>query len=168
MFFMHTIHAMTHAAALAICLVYGGMAFGADPLLAAPAQPARAVPPPATPDPLAGSMAVAPGATGHLPKGDLASILPPRTDSPADWYAGVEPLHNCGEPRLLPPCVPPPPCHPSFPPEPYDLVGVDGMPTSGPRYRGPCCPRTGTHDNGSLPRVHRLHDRAFDWFYRTK
>ena len=98
----------------------------------------------------------------------LEAMLPPRSDSPADWQAGVEPLHACGEPRLLPPCVPPPPCHPSNPPRPFDLIGVAGMPTRGPIYRGPCQPRTGTHDCGPLPRVHRVHDRAFDWFYRTK
>jgi hypothetical protein len=95
-------------------------------------------------------------------------MLPPRTDSPADWQAGVEPLHSCGEPRLLPPCVPPPPCHPANPPRPFDLIGVAGMPTRGPIYRGPCQPRTGTHDCGPLPRVHRVNDRAFDWFYRAK
>ena len=101
-------------------------------------------------------------------KARLATMLPPRTDSPADWHAGVEPLHSCGEPRLLPPCVPPPPCHPANPPRPFDLVGVNGVPTCGPIYRGPCQPRTGTHDGGPLPRMHRLHDRAFDWFYRPK
>ena len=98
----------------------------------------------------------------------LEAMLPPRTDSPADWQAGLEPLHSCGEPRLLPPCVPPPPCHPANPPRPFDLIGVAGMPTRGPIYRGPCQPRTGTHDCGPLPRVHRAHDRAFDWFYRAK
>lgn len=98
----------------------------------------------------------------------LEAMLPQRTDSPADWQAGVEPLHSCGEPRLLPPCVPPPPCHPAYPPRPFDLIGVAGMPTRGPIYRGPCQPKTGTHDCGPLPRVHRVHDRAFDWFYRAK
>ena len=49
-----------------------------------------------------------------------------------------------------------------------DLIGVSGAPTCGPIYRGPCCPRTGTNDGGSLLRTHRLHDRAFDWFYRAK
>gem|GEM_PF-4606326 len=101
-------------------------------------------------------------------KVEVASMLPPRTDSPSDWYAGLEPLHHCGEPQLLPPCVPPPPCHPSYPPQPFDLISVTGRPTDGPRYRGPCCPRKGTHDDGPLPRVHRLHDHAFDMFYRTK
>lgn len=94
--------------------------------------------------------------------------LPPRTDSTADWFAPLEPLHHCGEPRLLPTCVPPPPCHPSQPPQPFDLVGVRGGPTCGPIYRGPCAPRTGTHDDGPLPRIHRVHDRMVDWFYAPR
>lgn len=95
----------------------------------------------------------------------LAKLLPPRTDTLADWHAPLEPLHDCGEPRTLPPCVPPPPCHPSLPPQPFDLVGARGCPTCGPIYRGPCAPRTGTHDAGPRPRMHRVHDRLFDWFY---
>lgn len=95
----------------------------------------------------------------------LAKLLPPRTDTPTDWHAPLEPLHDCGEPRVLPPCIPPPPCHPSLPPQPFDLVGARGCPTCGPIYRGPCAPRTGTHDVGPLPRLHRVHDRLFDWFY---
>lgn len=109
---------------------------------------------------------------GDQPAPDAATtitdLLPPRTDSPADWHATVEPLHRCGEPRLLPTCVPPAPCHPSEPPCPYDLVGVHGAPTRGPIYGGPCCPRTGTHDGGPLPRLHRVHDRMVDWFYSPR
>lgn len=98
----------------------------------------------------------------------LTGTLPRRSDRAGDWWAGAEPLHRCGEPRWIEPCIPLPPCHPSHPPHPYDLVGVAGEPTCGPIYRGPCCPRTGTHDAGPLPRVHRVHDRLFDAFYRTK
>lgn len=98
----------------------------------------------------------------------LARTLPRRSDRRLDWSAGAEPLHRCGEPRWIEPCIPLPPCHPSHPPHPYDLVGVDGEPTCGPIYRGPCCPRTGTHDDGPLPRLHRVNDRLFDAFYRTK
>jgi len=98
----------------------------------------------------------------------LAWTLPRRGDRPGDWFAGAEPLHHCGEPRWIEPCIPPPPCHPSYPPAPWDLLGVAGDPTCGPIYRGPCCPRTGSHDDGPLPGVHRLHDRFFDAFYRTK
>jgi hypothetical protein len=98
----------------------------------------------------------------------LTGALPRRTDRAGDWLAGAEPLHRCGEPRWIEPCIPLPPCHPSHPPHPYDLVGVAGEPTCGPIYRGPCCPRTGTHDAGPLPRVHRVHDRLFDAFYQTK
>lgn len=98
----------------------------------------------------------------------LTMTLPGRSDRPVDWRAGPEALHRCGDPRWIEPCIPPPPCHPSLPPHPLDLVGVPGDPTSGPIYRGPCCPRTGTHDDGRLPGVHRLQDRLFDAFYRTK
>lgn len=98
----------------------------------------------------------------------LAATLPPRSDDAVDWSAGPEALHRCGEPRWIEPCIPPPPCHPSLAPMPLDLVGVAGDPTSGPIYRGPCCPRTGTHDDGPWAGVHRIHDRLFDAFYRTK
>lgn len=98
----------------------------------------------------------------------LAWTLPPRSDRPGDWLAGAEPLHRCGEPRWIEPCIPPPPCHPSFPPAPWDLLGVIGDQTCGPIYSGPCCPRTGSHDGGPHPAVHRLHDRFFDAFYRSR
>lgn len=120
------------------------------------------------PDPLAGTPQIDPATTGPDAEAVLASMLPPRSDSPADWYAPLEPLHACGEPRILPPCVPPPPCHPALPPHPYDLVGMRGEPTCGPIYGGPCAPRTGTHDAGRLPRLHRVPDRFFDWFYRSR
>lgn len=98
----------------------------------------------------------------------LARALPLRSDRAGDWLAGSEPLHQCGEPRWIEPCIPLPPCHPSHPPHPYDLVGVAGDPTCGPIYRGPCCPRTGTHNDGPLPRLHWVNDRLFDAFYQTK
>lgn len=120
------------------------------------------------PDPLEGTPRIDPAKTGVDAEQVIQRMLPPRSDTPADWHAGVEPLHACGEPRLLAPCVPPPPCHPSQPPRPYDLVGVRGTPTCGPRYLGPCVPRTGSHDDAHLPRAHRLHDRFFDWFYTAK
>lgn len=127
--------------------------------------------PPSTarlPDPLRGSERIDPAVTGPDAGGVLSKLLPPRTDTAADWYAPVEPLHDCGEPRLLPPCVPPPPCHPSFPPHPYDLVGVAGAPTCGPIYRGPCAPRSATHHTGPLKHLRSAHDHLFDWFYRPK
>lgn len=93
--------------------------------------------------------------------------LPPRTDTPQDWIAAVEPLYGPCEPRALSPRVPPPPCHPSEPPHPYDLIGVDGEPSCGPIYRGPCEPRAGRHAAGLLP-LRRVCDRLFDWFYTPK
>jgi hypothetical protein len=122
----------------------------------------------ALPDPLRGTPLVSPEKTGADADAMLRKMLPPRSDSWADWSSGTEPLHFCGEPRWLPPCVPPPPCHPSLPPQPYDLVGVRGTPTDGPIYRGPCQPRTGTHDDCPHPHLHRLHDRLFDVFYMWK
>jgi hypothetical protein len=122
----------------------------------------------ATPDPLKGTEKMDPATTGPDAEAVLARLLPPRSDSPSDWYAPLEPLHYCGEPRLLPTCVPPPPCHPSQPPNPYDLVGVRGGPTCGPIYRGPCAPRTGSRDAEPHPHVHRVHDRVFDWFYNPR
>jgi hypothetical protein len=64
--------------------------------------------------------------------------------------------------------VPGPPCHPSLPPHPYDLVGMRGEPSCGPIYGGPCAPRTGSHDHCPHPHLHRLCDRLFDAFYKTK
>lgn len=121
-----------------------------------------------SPDPLAGTPQIKPEQTGQSAEQILARLARPRTDSWADWVAPLEPLHYCGEPRALAPCVPPPPCHPSQPPAPYDLVGDRGEPTCGPIYGGPCSPRTGTHDDGPHPRLHRGHDRFFDWFYMWK
>lgn len=130
-----------------------------------PARPAAAAPtaapkPAPTPD-------ATPDATPD-PSDVLARLLPPRSDTFADWYAPLEPLYHCGEPRLLPTCVPPPPCHPALPPRPLDLVGMPGAPTCGPIYRGPCAPRTGSHDAGPHPRAHRVHDRLVDWFYTPR
>lgn len=116
-------------------------------------------------DPLEGVRQVDPATTGPDAAATLEKLLPPRSDTAADWLAPLEPLHWCGEPRTLPTCVPPPPCHPSRPPQPFDLVGIRGGPTCGPIYRGPCAPRTGTHDNGPWPHLHRACDRLFDRFY---
>lgn len=120
------------------------------------------------PDPLKDTPRMSPEKTGQAAEKVLAKMLPPRSDSWADWSAPLEPLHRCGEPRALPPCVPPPPCHPSMPPAPFDLVGVRGVPSCGPIYDGPCQPRTGTHDNAPHSHLHRLADRVFDAFYMWK
>jgi hypothetical protein len=120
------------------------------------------------PDPLRGTPQIGPEATGRDAMALLSKLLPGRSDSPYDWHAPVEPLHVGCEPYALPPCVPPPPCHPSEPPQPYDLVGMRGVPSGGPIYRGPCEPRTGTHDHCHFPWYHRLHDRFVDHFYRWK
>ncbi len=146
----HRTHVVTLAAAIAAAslVVSGALASGIDP------RPAEK-----------------PGDTSSAQpdRSDvLTRMLPPRSDTATDWYAPLEPLHRCGEPRLLPTCVPPPPCHPALPPQPLDLVGMRGAPTCGPIYHGPCAPRTGTHDDGPHPRVHRVHDRLFDWFYAPR
>ena len=120
------------------------------------------------PDPLKGTPRISPEKTGQAAENVLAKMLPLRSDSWADWSAPLEPLHRCGEPRALPPCVPPPPCHPSMPPDPFDLVGDRGVPSCGPIYDGPCQPRTGTHDNAPHPHLHRLADRFFDAFSMWK
>lgn len=151
------------AAALAPAAVRGSAP--EDTVVPLPVAP---LPADGTPDPLAGTPWVDPATSGVDAERALATMLPPRTDSPRDWQAPIEPLHDCGEPRALPPCVPPPPCHPSMPPAPYDLVGVRGEPSGGPIYEGPCAPRTGTHDDCPHPHVHRLSDRFFDAFYMWK
>jgi len=109
-----------------------------------------------------------PARTGRDADAILQKLLPPRSDTPDDWHAPVECLHAPGEPRSLRPYVPPPPCDPSQPPHPYDLVGVPGSPTCGPIYRGPCEPRSGKRHNGSSAWYHHWHDRMFDHFYRSK
>ena len=98
----------------------------------------------------------------------LARLLPPRSDAAADWAAGSSCLHAPGDPRWLTPCVPGPPCDPSLPPRPFDLIGIRGAPTGGPIHAGPCAPRTGSHECGPAPRLHRAHDWMFDRFYRAK
>ena len=120
------------------------------------------------PDPLAGTKQIDPATTGGDAEKILATLLPPRTDGPADWHAPLEPLHACGEPRALAPCVPPPPCHPALPPRPHDLVGQVGCPTCGPIYRGPCAPRSGECHDGPLAPLHRACDRLFDLFYTPR
>lgn len=120
------------------------------------------------PDPLRGTPAIKPETTGVDALKVLDRLLPGRSDTPYDWNAPVEPLHRPCEPRMLPPCVPPPPCHPSAPPNPRDLVGVSGRPSCGPIYGGPCAPRAGTPHEGPFAWYHRLHDRFFDHFYKWK
>ncbi|MFM7107600.1 MAG: hypothetical protein ACKOZU_03210 [Planctomycetaceae bacterium] len=154
-------------AATCLCCVAAVSAADLADSLGEPSSESTVDPAP-TPDPLAGSPWVDPATEGPDAERILASLLPPRSDSPADWSAPLEPLHDCGEPRVLEPCVPPPPCHPALPPQPFDLVGVRGDPTCGPIYGGPCAPRTGSHDAGRLPRLHRVPDRLFDWFYRSR
>lgn len=104
--------------------------------------------------------------------GIAAAVSPhavPAAEMPAErWAAPEECLYRRGEPRVLAACVPPPPCDPSKPPNPYDLVGVAGVPTCGPIYRGPCEPRTGSHDDLHFWRWHRAWDRLFDLFYTAK
>lgn len=126
--------------------------------------------PPAAPlpDPLADTPRIDPATTGVDAERIVATLLPPRTDAPRDWVAPLEPLHACGEPRALPPCVPPAPCHPARPPQPFDLVGVRGTPSCGPIYRGPCEPRSGTRHEGPWRWLASAHDRLVDLFYTSR
>ena len=163
-------HRLPLRALLAAAWLAAGAACRAADLAAAllGPSPAAADATAGAPDPLAGTARIDPATTGPDAERVLATLLPPRSDSPADWVAPLEPLHSCGEPRKLPRCVPPPPCHPALPPCPFDLVGVDGRPTRGPMYRGPCAPRTGSHDDCCFPRLRRVPERCFDWFYRSR
>jgi hypothetical protein len=113
-------------------------------------------------DPNQTGFEVPPDAT---PQSLLEELVPDRSDAPADWFAPLERLYHCGEPRILCPLVPPPPCHPAQPPAPYDLVGVPGSPSSGPLYEGPCNPRAGSRDHCRWPTLRRLHDSFVDRFY---
>lgn len=130
--------------------------------------PTTAAPPTYGLGPLVGVPRIDPAVTGPDVKRTLATMLPPRDDSPRDWQTFIEPLHAAGEPRALPPCVPPPPCHPADPAVPFDLVGVAGVPSCGPIYRGPCAPRSATVHTGPFRWVPTLHDRFFDHFYRSR
>ncbi len=113
-------------------------------------------------DPNQTGFEVPPDAT---PQSLLEELVPDRNDSPGDWFAPLERLYRCGEPRILCPLVPPPPCHPTQPPAPADLVGVPGSPSSGPLYEGPCKPRAGSRDHCRWPTLRRLHDGFVDRFY---
>lgn len=157
----------------------GGQVLSADAEPAAPESPPikaprdepREIPrmsAPLQPNPLRGTPAIKPETTGVDASGMLDTLLPGRSDSPFDWHAPVEPLHRQCEPLALPACVPPPPCHPSAPPHPEDLIGVRGCPSGGPIYRGPCEPRSGTPHAGPFAWYHRLHDRFVDHFYKWK
>lgn len=106
--------------------------------------------------------------TGQDAETLLRKLLPPRSDTPSDWHAEGEHLYRPGEPCALAPCVPPPPCDPSQPPHPLDLVGVRGVPSCGPIYRGPCEPRSARNHHGLFAWYHHLCDRWFDHFYRSK
>jgi len=129
-------------------------------LFAAPSDPGL--------NPLRNSPSMAPERTVAESVAMLEQMLPRRTDSPVDWSSQLECLHRPGEPYLLSPCVPPPPCHPSQPPCPSDLIGVRGLPSRGPIYRGPCSPRAGTHDHCRFARASYLYDRFVDFFYTPK
>ena len=120
------------------------------------------------PDPLKGSPQISPDATGVDAETLRATMLPERSDSPSDWYAPLECIHSPREPCALSSCVPPPPCHPSLPPCPYDLIGVRGKPSGGPIYGGPCNGRASTGNDCHVSYCHRVWDRFVDFFYTPK
>ena len=69
---------------------------------------------------------------------------------------------NC-EPRWICPRQLPAPCDPTQPQHPYDLIGVMGLATNGPRYTGPCELRS---DDPCTPAWKRPFNRFVDCFYR--
>lgn len=151
----------TRAYALAIAMVLGGSATQA--VIAAQPEPSSYTKNDPRPDPKVDA-----AKTGRDAEAILRKLMPARSDTPADWHAPFEGLHAPGEPRALPACVPPPPCDPSQPPHPFDLVGVPGSPTCGPIYRGPCEPRSKRHHKGVFSWYHHMSDGMFDHFYRSK
>lgn len=123
---------------------------------------------PAPPESVARETANTTQAAADEEPAGAAAIIPSPGTRTGLWEASVECLYAPGEPRALSPCIPGPPCDPSHPPMPYDLIGVAGVPCDGPIYRGPCEPRTGTHDDLHFWRLHRIRDRFIDWFYTAK
>ena len=99
------------------------------------------------------------------PESLLSELVPQRSDSPSDWQTHSDALYRCGEPRILCPTVPPPPCHPTQPPMQFDLIGVTGTPTHGPLYDGPCCPRAGSRDGCPWPAARHIRDAFTDYIY---
>lgn len=139
------------------------------PPLPAPQPAPAAAPTPTTADAApTDTVRVDAARTGRDADSLLQRLLPPRSDEVSDWYPSVECLHAAGEPRSLPPCVPPPPCDPSQPPQPYDLIGIAGVPSGGPIYRGPCEPRSARKHPWFSAWYHQVSDHLFDHFYRSK
>jgi len=138
---------------------------------AQPPEPVRPAPQPAATEVVEQAEPADPNQTGFevspdaTPQSLLIELVPDRSDSPADWFAPLQRLYQCGEPRILCPLVPPPPCHPTQPPAPDDFVGVPGSPSSGPLYEGPCKPRAGSRDHCRWPTLRRLQDGFVDRFY---
>ena len=95
----------------------------------------------------------------------LNELIPRRSDAISDWNPQPDSLYQCGEPRILCPIIPPPPCHPTKPPFCFDLIGDTGAPTRGPLYNGPCCPRAGSRDDCRWPVARHIHDTFVDYFY---
>ncbi len=95
----------------------------------------------------------------------LNELIPRRSDALSDWNPQSDSLYQCGEPRILCPIIPPPPCHPTKPPFCFDLIGDTGAPTRGPLYNGPCCPRAGSRNDCRWPVARRIHDTFVDYFY---
>jgi hypothetical protein len=104
-------------------------------------------------------------AVNATPESLLNELVPQRSDSPSDWQTYSDALYRCGEPRILCPAIPPPPCHPTQPPLLFDRVGNIGTPTHGPLYNGPCCPRAGSRDDCPWPIARHIQDTFTDYFY---
>lgn len=110
-----------------------------------------------------------PNAIPYPPLEQIAPVLPPSTEShfhkefPFLEAAGRRDcLYSNCEPRWICPRQLPAPCDPTQPQHPYDLIGVMGIATNGPRYTGPCKLRS---DDPCTPAWKRPFNRFVDCFY---
>ena len=98
-------------------------------------------------------------------KSRLNHLVPQRSDSPSDWQNHSDARYRYGEPRILCPTVPPPPCHPTQSTLQFDRVGITEIPTHGPLCNGPCCRRSESRDGCPWPIARYIQDAFTNYFY---